>query len=83
LVYLFILILSLVWFAAYTYTNTGQLESEIGECVCVRTALVEQLVYRSLLRVEEQRGHVVVGVVGAEEAPHRGVDVLCHTQLGG
>lgn len=37
-------------------------------CVCARlTILVEELVDGSFLRVEEQRGHVIIGLVGAEE----------------
>lgn len=37
-------------------------------CVCARlTILVEELVDGSFLWVEEQRGHVIIGLVGAEE----------------
>lgn len=45
------------------------------------TVLVEELVNGSLLRVEEQRGHVVVRFVRAEELTDGRVDVLAAGHL--
>lgn len=45
------------------------------------TVLVEELVDGSFLRVEEQRGHVVVGGVGTEELADGGVEVLAAPHL--
>lgn len=45
------------------------------------TLLMEQLMDGSLLRVKEQRGHVVVGPVGTEELTGGGVDVLAAPHL--
>lgn len=47
----------------------------------VLTVLVEELMDGRLLRVEEQSGHVVVGLVGAEELADGGVNVLTAGQL--
>lgn len=50
--------------------------------VCARlTILMEELVDGSFLWVEEQRGHVIVGLVGAEELADGWVDVLTAGQL--
>lgn len=45
------------------------------------TFLVEKLMNGSLLWVEEQRGHVIVGLVGAEELAAGWVDVVTAGQL--
>lgn len=45
------------------------------------TVLVEQLMDGGLLRVEEQRGHVVIGSVGAEELTDGRVDVFSAPHL--
>lgn len=45
------------------------------------TILVKELMDGSFLWVEEQRGHVVVGLIGAEELADGGVDVFIARHL--
>lgn len=44
-------------------------QKEPNTLVQILTILVEELVDGRLLRVEEQRRHVVVGFIGAEKLP--------------
>ena len=51
-------------------------------CACSHlTILVEELVDGGLLWVEEQCGHIIVGLVGAEVLADGRVDVLAAGQL--
>lgn len=62
----------------YDFTNLQLLRM----CVCAHlTILVEELMDGSLLRVKEQSGHIIVGLVGAEEPADGRVDVLTAGQL--